>query len=354
MNKPFSLNPNINQWRNNVLGYTNTLSDEKNQVRNNLIEGFTNNLYYKSVYKNLNESNKFDVWIFDGSNKEKKIKKFQSYPYLTVQFKSGDYISYLDDSGNYQIWIIIDLDQTNEWEVTGEIRQCVFDLKWQNESGDIIDRWCTIDTYSVGDGLQISDYIRALGGTFKIKLPFDNETKLIREDKRFLIDVDGLTEPHAYKVTMNNMITQNFGANGNIVELTVEKDPFKQNGIDNAELMIADYFIPNVEPNPPIDEHYSVIVCSNPLNQISIGGAARTLSPTFFDNPDTINNSIISSWTYALPTGHENQIIITPSGNNVKIKALDNTSLIGKTITATVSDGNNDYVYSIVITIIAG
>lgn len=353
MNKQFDINCNVNEWRNGVLGCTNTLSDLTRNVFDKVKDGFTTNLYYKSVHKNLDESSKYHVWIFDGNNKEKKIKKFQSYPYPTVQFKSGDYISYTDDSGNYQIWLIIDLDQTNEWEVTGEIRQCVYDLKWQNESGDIIDRWCTIDTYSVGDGLQVTDVIRALDGTFKIKLPFDNETKLLKEDKRFLIDIEGLSEPHAYKTTMNNMITQNFGANGNIVELTVIKDPFIA-GIDNAELMIANYFTPQNEPNPPTNEHYSVISCSNPLNQISIGGATRTLSPTFYDNPDTINTSIISSWTYVLPSGYENQIVITPSGNNLKIKALDNTSLIGKIITATVSDGNNDYVSSIVITIIAG
>jgi hypothetical protein len=354
MNTQLNINQSTNQFKISILGYTNVLSDEINQLRNKIIENFNTNLYYKSVYKNLDDTKKYDIWIFDGRSKEKKIKKFQSYPYPTVQFKSGDYISYTDDSGNYQIWLIIDLDQTNEWEVTGEIRQCVYDLKWQNESGEIVDRWCTIDTASVGDGLQITDVIRALDGTFKIKLPFDKETKLIKEDKRFLIDVDGLEKPHAYKTTMNNMITQNFGANGNIVELTVTKDPFKPNGVDNAELMIADYFIPSDNPNPPTDEHYSVIACSNPLNQISIGGAARTLSPTFYDNPDTENTSIVASWTYVKPTGFDNQIVITPSGNNVKIKALDNTSLIGKTVTATVSDGNNDYVSSIVITIIAG
>jgi hypothetical protein len=353
MNKQFNINCNINEWRNDVLGYTNTRLDLTRNVFDKVKEGFTTNLYYKLVHKNLDENSNYHVWIFDGNNKEKKIKKFQSYPYPAVQFKSGDYISYTDDSGNYQIWLIIDLDQTNEWEVTGEVRQCVYELKWQNASGDIIHRWCTIDTYSVGDGLQVTDVIRALDGTFKIKLPFDNETKLLKEDKRFLIDIEGLSEPHAYKTTMNNMITQNFGANGNIVELTVTKDPFIA-GIDNAELMIANYFTPPNEPNPPTNEHYSVISCSNPLNQISIGGATRTLSPTFYDNPDTINTSIISSWTYVLPSGYENQIVITPSGNNLKIKALDNTSLIGKIITATVSDGNNDYVSSIVITIIAG
>ena len=356
-NTSFTLNYSTNQFRTSILGYnTNTQDDQTELLIDGISDTFKDNLYYKSVNKNFDETKTYDIWIYDGKVDEKKVKKFTSYPYSTVQFKSGDYISYTDKSGNYQVWMIITLDQTNEWEVNGEVRQCVHLLKWQNKSGTILSRWCVMDK-STSIGLDITQAVRTIDSLYTIKLTFDSETKLLREDKRFLIDVDGVEIPNAYKVTERNVMTQNYGENGNVVTLTVIKDPYRD-GIDNKTLMLADYFVPSSTPTPPVegDTDYSVITCSNPSKTLTVGGTARTLSVVFYDDINTVNNTIVANWVYTLPSGLENQIVITPivGTNNVKIKALDNTNLIGKTITATVNDGSGHYQSSITLNIIMG
>ena len=356
MNTSFIIDRSTNQLRNFVFGIgnmgTNDIQrDEINQLREKIIEDFTSNLYWKSVYKNLAETVSYDIWIYDGKIGEKKVKKFTSYPYPTVQFKSGDYISYTDDSGNYQVWMIIDLDQTNEWEVTGEIRQCVYELPWQNKAGDIIKRWCVIDTVSSGDGLQITDQIRTLDSTYKIKLPFDSETVLLREDKRFIIDDPRVETPHTYKVAEVNGITQNYGVNGNVLTLTVVKDEFRPTE-DNKELMIAGYFSPTT-PDPEPTVGYSTIYATN--TNLIVGGNPRTLSVVFYDDVDTVNNSITARWVFNYNgltfTSTNSYFKITPvvGTNNIKIQALENGVRLGETVTATVDDGNGGYESSIVL-----
>lgn len=356
MNIPITYCPSTNQIRNLTLGYTNTLSDETNQLIDAINEGFETNLYYKEVFKNFDETTAYGAWIYDGKDGDKKVKKFMPRPHYPVQFILGDYISYIDKSGNYQVWMIVSLDQTNEWEVTGTVQQCNYLFKWQNKAGTIISRWGVFEKNGGGDGLNITDVIRTIDSLYTIKLTFDNETKLLREDKRFLIDVEGVDVPGAYKVTERNVMTHNYQENGNLTVLTVIKDPFKPNGEDNKELMIADYFEPTT-PTPVGDTNYSVITCSNPDNQVTIGSKnGRTLSVVFYDDKDHINNIITASWSYVKPTGLESLITITPIAgtNNINIKALDDTRLFNKTITATVNDGNGGYQSSIVISFVAG
>lgn len=349
---PISMNYNTNQIKNSILCLTPNKDESLGMLTYKISESFNTNIYHRTVYKNLNENTVYDLQIFNGTLKDQKIKNFISYPYDVCQFKLGDYISYTDDSGIYQVWLITKIDQTNEFEINGELKQCVYNLSWQNSIGEIIRRWCVIEEYSVGDGLDISNQIRAVDGIYKIKLSFDSETKQIKENKRFLIDAEGIYPPHAYKVTTPNMITQNYSQNGNIVTLIVVKDTFNPK-LDNSDLMLANYFVPTDINPPSSNENYSIIKCSNPLNQISIGGSTRTLSPIFYDNVNTINTSIIANWSYVLPLGYENQFIVSFAGNDMKIKVLDNNYLIGKSVSVTVSDNNSNYSSSTILTIIA-
>lgn len=356
MNTPVKIDYSTNQYRNMVIGTGNMgTNDIQADLTNQLIakesENFKYNLYYKSIFKNLIESSTYDVWIFDGKDGEKKVKKFKSYPYPTVQFKSGDYLSYTDRSNNYQIWMIEKLDQTNEWEVIGNIEQCVYELKWQDKTGAIKSRWCVIDSASGGDGLQVTDSIRTFDSIYKIKLPFDSDTVLLKEDQRFLIDDPRVATPHAYKVTEVNAITQNYGVNGNVLVLTVAKDDFRANE-DNKELMIASYFTPITPPSNPTTG-YSVITASN--TNLIIDGSARTLSVVFYDNASTINNSITARWTFNYPNGLDSYLKVVPVAgtNNIKIQALDNIDLMGKTITVTVDNGSGGYQSSIVLKCVA-
>lgn len=347
MNIPINVNLNTNQRKNIMLGTNPNRNTSVEELREGIVEDFQYDLYYKSVFKNLDETITFDVQIYDGKSGEKKIKKFRSYPYPTVQFKSGDYISYTDDSNHYQIWLIINLDQTNEFEVTGEIQQCVYELPWQNQSREVIKRWCVIEEASSGDALQITDQLRVGESLYKIKLPFDSETKLLRADKRLMIDIEGIDIPDVYKITKNNKITQNYGENGNVVVLTVKFDKF-DSAKDNKDLMIADYYSPTAPDNPGT-ANYSVITCSNSSNQLSIG-FTRTLSVVFYDNETTVNNSITAHWYYTVPSG----VTIAPiSGtNNLSIKVANNDDLVGTNLTFTVDNGSGGYSSDITLTVV--
>ena len=352
MNTPISYSPSTNQVRNLILGYTSTLPDEINQLKDGIKDGFTTNIYYKSIHKNLDENSNYDVWIYDGKNSGGfKVKKFTSYPYDTVQFNLGDYISYIDDNNTLQVWLITTIDQTNAFEVNGEIQQCVYNLKWQNALGVIKQCWCVFDKASTM-GLTITEEIRTFDSIYKLKMQLNDDTKLLREDKRFIADVSGVDIPNTYRITERNPITQYYDGNGAILNLTLIKDQFRENEGDNKEFMIANYFNPNTPPTPSGDTNYSVITCSNTANQISIG-SSRTLTATFYADKDTILNNKTASWSYTYPNGYQNQFTIGNSETNkISIKVADNSDLIGKTFVASVSDGNGGFVSSITIKIV--
>lgn len=137
-------------------------------------------------------------------------------------------------------WLVVELDFDNTIALKGRITQCNRQIRWQNtKTGEIVERWCLLTkpyTSNVTDGTQISVSNRE----YKVQVPYDDETKLIDLDKRFMLEViDG--KPRTYSCTSVDQQTNVYQdlKNGFIVWNLSQDGAGQPN--DNVELMICDY-----------------------------------------------------------------------------------------------------------------
>lgn len=277
------------------------------------------------------------------------IKSIKARPY--EDFNVGDYVTYEKDT-----WLVIEKDLMNQEYSRGKMKLCNYTLKFQNQDGIIFSYPCiTSDTTFSENANQT---IISLGENKKsILLPFDESTSLLSVGKRMY--VDKRANPTPYKIIGDiDTTTYNYSDKG-LIYFIMEQDLIENSSQypDRPDLGICNYFESTITPPLlPESEKYSVITSSNANNQITIGSTSgRTLTPKFYkDNIEVAD--IVAVWAYELPIGYENQFTITSvvGTNKVKIVAKDNTSLVGKTVTATVGNELSEYQSSITLTVVSG
>jgi hypothetical protein len=235
----------------------------------------------------------------------------------------------------------------------GKLCETNYTVKFQISDATILSYPC-IDSSNSSIGENENSIISIGNKQHTLKLPFDTYTAQLDVGKRLYID-KRKEKKNVYKITSVDSTTYNYGEKG-LIEFYLIQD-VEQNITpypDKPDLGICNYFTNTSNPATNNGTKYSVITCSNKQNQITIGGIESTLSPKFFNDTNSINTDITAVWNYYYPSGYENQFIITPvvGSNNVKIKAKDNEDILGKTLTATVSDGNGNYVSNIKLDIV--
>lgn len=137
-------------------------------------------------------------------------------------------------------WLVVELDFDNTIAYKGRISQCNRQIRWQNPATkDIIERWCLMTkpyTSNVTNGTQISVSNRE----YKVQIPYDDETKLVDLDKRFMLElING--KPRTYSCTSVDQQTNVYQdlENGFIVWNLSQDEACHPN--DNIDLMVCDY-----------------------------------------------------------------------------------------------------------------
>lgn len=188
--------------------------------------------------------------IVDGQQKMMIVKSTQALNEKTFVLSPGDDIKIGDIVVWENLhWLVVELDFDNTIALKGRITQCNRQIRWQNvDTGEIIERWCLLTkpyTSNVTNGTQLSVSNRE----YKVQIPYDNETKLVDLDKRFMLEViDG--RPRTYSCTSVDQQTNVYQdlENGFIV-WNLSQDAAGQPD-DNVELMICNYVSPTVYPTP--------------------------------------------------------------------------------------------------------
>jgi hypothetical protein len=156
---------------------------------------------------------------------------------LDYQLKNGDLIYWQNEK-----WINILTDNLSDIYYRGILRRCVGSLKWLDEAGDINERYFTFKSdpatnFGIDEGRIIT-----LGNERRTLLvSYDDDTKTLRKDKRFLFDT------RAWKITA----IDNISIKG-ISIITVQEDQI-DTAKDNIILQIADYIPPHTVPEVPVD-----------------------------------------------------------------------------------------------------
>ena len=286
-------------------------------------------------------------------------KKSSSYGVTSViqtltdeDIKVGDIL--LDTSEN-EYWICLEVHTIGETVKQGVLGLSNYSLKFQNQDGTILSYPCITSNKTFSE--NPNQTVISLGENKKsILLPFDENTSLLSVGKRMY--VDRLNKIPFKIIGAVDNVSYSYGEKG-LIYFIMEQDLIENSSQypDRSDLGICNYFESTTTPPIlPESEKNSIITSSNVNNQITIGSTSgRTLTPKFYKDNIEVTD-IVAIWTYELPVGYENQFTITSvvGTNKVKIVAKDNTSLVGRTVTATVSNELGEYQSSITLTVVSG
>lgn len=212
-------------------------------------------------------------------------------------------------------WLVVELDFDNTIAYKGRIAQCNRQIRWQNPvTKDIIERWCLMTkpyTSNVTNGTQISVSNRE----YKVQIPYDDETKLVDLDKRFMLElING--KPRTYSCTSVDQQTNVYQdlENGFIVWNLSQDEACHPN--DNVDLMVCDYIQGDndaVNPNIYVIEGMDVL-------RAELGKFLYTLTPSDEGQKDIV-------WNYSVQTEKRDFIHVEQNEDNSVFLSAENQAI---------------------------
>lgn len=176
------------------------------------------------------------------------------------------------------------------------------------------------------------------------------DTETLFYNHRMIIDTFVESEPRAWLISKVNRISPN-----GICRVTLTQDTFDQhkdyiehdiNG--NIVGMWADYYSSAIQPeeviyDEPSENNIAVISCSG-RSQLKIGGSAKTLTVTFYDENGNAIEYQSGIWSYTIDEVDVSELLtLTPlSDDKVKIKFNGGDEYINKILRASFVSGQID------------
>ena len=183
----------------------------------------------------------------------------------------------------------------------------------------------------------------------KFALPLNRDTEHLYYNTRLIYDTNVLTEPRAWNISKINRTTSK-----GIVVFTMAQDQFNshtdkaqydENG--NVVAWWADWDKSNIEPSEGIVNDQSTdtptlsssITCSG-KPQIKIGGSAKTLTVTFYDD-GVATDYQSGEWSYSVDDADATGLLeITDVGDGkVRVKFTGDSTYINKILKVTFTSG---------------
>lgn len=257
--------------------------------------------------------------VIQGNTADTQLKSMERVGLFSCgTVKAGMYI-YFED----RYWLITGYPGTNGIYEKATMVLCQYKLRWQNSSGDIIERWCNGTSASKYDmGENGNSTITLSSNTFALLLP-DDELVLELDGKRVFIDKHKTTPTKVYKVTRSDDILYDYGdSHGGILSFIADKTEL--NPItDNQELRICDYHSPALSPEPPVPDETTdlsaVITGGNTLRC----GRAKSWTVTFLDQ----NGNEIADQNFQWKVDSKREIKKVVDGQRIQLK-VDSEQLI--------------------------
>lgn len=233
------------------------------------------------------------------------------------QFFLGDLIIW-----NSTYWLITEIEVSDFTYYRGFMERCTDKLRWINENGEEIERWCVVDNMaSNSEGITINKIINLPRMVLDVQVTLDDETKKIRRGKRFLMDIDE-EDPNAYVTTNRNIITDVYDEDlsHGVCKLVLSQEQRNEDN-DNKEKMIADYN--DFTPKEGETEGNQCSIEYSDKAEVRAGGTFKVFTAKFSNPAET------PTWTVTTLDGHEKYYTIVEDGNAIKIKAQNNVNVVG-------------------------
>ena len=139
--------------------------------------------------------NERHVGLVINSGTQEYYKEFEALP--KAEIYAGDYVRW-----GRGIWVVQSCSTDDEIYKRGYLWQCNWLMKWQNDNGDIIERWCFASSASkYNEGVE-QDKVFTLGSDqCKVYMPVDEEVLAVTKKKEMLFIIDNATlgQPRIYE-----------------------------------------------------------------------------------------------------------------------------------------------------------
>lgn len=293
----------------------------KNRLIAHLNDRTQHSLSYKNILLNGEESQ-----LVINSGTQPYYKEFQSLP--SQEINIGDYVEWANSH-----WIVVTCDSDDEIYRDGKLNQCNYLLKWQNELGEIIERWAVIQSASkYNDGTDSNAVITLGSDQLSIIVPIDSETIKLKKSMSKKFFIDGNTEdPTAYELTGTGNVPDTY--NGHGITSWIVKECAYTATEDDLKYGVCNYKAIDTEENPTTppenpDEMTDLraVITFKGSQELKIGGTTKTLTGSFVDLDGNATTDI-GVWEVITIDELLPYLEYTITDNTLKINVLD-TDLI--------------------------
>lgn len=250
---------------------------QRERAKNRLIAHLNDRMQHSLSYKDI-LLNGTETKLMINSGTQPYYKEFQSLP--SQEINIGDYVEWANSH-----WIVTTCDFDDEIYRDGKLEQCNYLLKWQNELGDIIERWAVIKSASkYNDGTDANTVITLGSDQLSIIIPLDEEAIKLKKSmgKKFFID-NNTDDPTAYELTGTGNVPDTY--NGHGITSWIVKECAYSASEDDLKYGVCNYKDPTTIPSSPQNPDESVHLSAKIIGKDTIRyGMERTYSVEFTDN----------------------------------------------------------------------
>lgn len=299
-------------------------------------------------------------------NGEEVLAKFQKYTTYAInkdvidyhlQFKTGvhypmgTYVDIPDDTGALNTWLIVGRDEDPQF-VKYSILKCNWTFYWIHDNKILSCLGALINGASAdvsSDGLASVPESKS-----QFWVPTNTDTQTISYDMRFLI-TENKINPLAHKVVG---IKDTFPTG--IIKVTLSQDQYNPNldkldvDYNGVKIMVADYnksaISPTIPATKPATEGTSRITYNGSKPTLVIGGSARVLTATFYDES---NNEIAVEPMWDVAHLSQNSFPNEIIEGQLHIKAAKDYTLVKQVVTISVADAEGNCASTIDLEVVA-
>lgn len=285
---------------NMVGGYeTDSFNDFKGDAFSEALEsglGKTIKLYNSSMTEERMIS-----CIIQNNTANTQLKSIERTILATIgTLKAGMYVLFED-----RYWLITGYPGNNGIYEKATMILCQYKIRWQKDSGEIIERWANFMSASKYDvGEFGNSYITITSNNFTVWIPEDDDGMTL-DEKRIFIDRNISNPTKVFKITRSDDVLYLFGeSHGGILSFIADKTELNLE-VDRPDLRLCDYIDKDSSSTLPPSESKDIITTINGNQNLKIG-FNRSYSVTFQDkNGNTQNPNFIWNVVSDFPVHQE-------------------------------------------------
>ena len=275
--------------------------------------------------------------IIQGNSADTQLKSMERIGlFVRGTVKAGMYIFFEN-----RYWLITGYPSYNGIYEKAVMQLCQYKLRWQNASGEIIERWiCTSSAAKYDTGEKSNSTIVLSTDNLTLLLPNDDES-LDLDGKRVFIDKRKVNPTKVYKITRTDSVLYDFGEeHGGILSFIADKTELNTT-TDRQDLRLCDYIeisdedtdTPTTPPENP-DEMTDLRVVISGNKNLKVG-FSRTYTVLFTDVDGNAVENVDFSWNVVSDFTVEQSI----DGNKIELKVDDDSFIDESFILQILIDG---------------